>query len=403
MWSYDRVTSAVSTAFRRLPRKRQDQLIVLGYFVGGSVLYLTGIYPVMDHGDSPIWQRIVLLAVICGLLLLRRTAPLIGLTLATIPLAGDITLGLSAPILIAFGDHLYSSVLYSSRSASRAIAAIGPLCVLVGTALALALVPNWRLAIFVVVAVAPFIVIPVWWAANIRQHRALLASERAASEQLSRIADLDRKAAVGAERARMARDLHDVVAGHLSAIAIQSEAALSLKDPGTVRNVLTSVRENSVSALTEMRAIINLLRTEDGTEENISPPRLAELSKLIESATAAGITVEVHNTLEGADVTLPAAVDLAAYRIAQEALTNAIKHAPGARATVAIQHSEGTITLEISNELADKAASGDTGTGLLNMRERATAIGGSFFAGPGEGGWLVRAVLPVPKISAATL
>src|ERR1043165_8796039 len=159
MWSYDGVTSAVGTAFRRLPRKRQDQLIVLGYFVGGTILCLTGIYPVLEHGASPIWQRIILLAGICGALLLRRKAPLVGLGLAVIPLIGDVTLGLSAPMLIAFGDHLYSAVLYSSRSVSRAIGALGPMSVLVGTALALAVVPNWRLAIFVVVAVAPFIVI----------------------------------------------------------------------------------------------------------------------------------------------------------------------------------------------------------------------------------------------------
>ncbi|EHK80176.1 two-component histidine kinase [Saccharomonospora azurea SZMC 14600] len=398
------MTSIISSVFRRLPKERQDQVIVLGYFVLGSVLYLTGIYPVLDHGDAPIWQRIALLFAICVPLLLRRKAPLLGMAIAVLPLAGDLALGLSAPILIVFGDHLYSAVLYSSRQVSRTIAVLGPMCVLVGTALALALVPSWRLAIFLVVAVAPFIVIPVWWAANIRQHRALLASERAASEQLSRIAELDRKAAVGAERARMARDLHDVVAGHLSAIAIQSQAAMSLKYPETVSKVLASVRENSVSALTEMRAIIKLLRAEDAaTEDNVSPPRLAELSKLIESATAAGIHVEVHNALDDAGVELPAAVDLAAYRIAQEALTNAIKHAPGARASVSIRHSEGMITLEISNELAEETTSGDTGIGLLNMRERATAIGGSLFAGPAERGWLVRAVLPVEKIGAVAL
>ncbi len=393
--SHGLVSSVVMAAFHRLPRKRQDQLIVLGYFCGGTVLYCTGIYPVLDQGSAPIWLRIAVLAVMCAFQLLRRRAPVIGLCLAMIPLTGDVVLGTSAPILIALGDHLYCAVLYSSQRVGRVVTTLAVLGTLVGTAVALTLVPNWRLAIFVVVACAPFIVIPVWWAANIRQHRIMAESERAVSAQLARIADLDRKADVVAERARMARDLHDVVAGHLSAIAIQSEAALSIKDPDSARKVLTLVRENSVSALTEMRSIITLLRADgSGVDESTSPPRLNELSKLVESARAAGMRVDVHNTLSHSAVPLPAAVDLAAYRIAQEALTNAIKHAPGARASVAIQHSEGTLTLEVSNELAGQARRG-SGVGLLSMRERAIAIGGSFSAGPVPRGWMVRAVLPV--------
>jgi signal transduction histidine kinase len=251
----------------------------------------------------------------------------------------------------------------------------------------------------------PFLVTPVWWATNIRQQRDVADAERANAEQLATIAELDRSAAVAAERARMARDLHDVIAGHLSAIAIQSEAALTMGDaaPALGKQVLKSVRENSISALEEMRAMIGLLRSESGSDgaslETTAPARLAELSKLIESARTSGIQVEVVAEVDGGE-RLPAAIDLTAYRIAQEALTNAMKHAPDSLVTVEIRRGDGVLTVEVRNDRRapvrprTDVVTG-TGTGLLNMRERANAVGGSLSAGPAGSGWLVRAELPL--------
>jgi signal transduction histidine kinase len=219
--------------------------------------------------------------------------------------------------------------------------------------------------------------------------------------QLATIGELDRKAAVAGERSKMARDLHDVIAGHLSAIAIQSEAALSMAgaDPKLARAVLESVRENSVSALEEMRAMIGLLRTDpaggDSEIEPTAPARLAELSKLVESARASGLEVEVNSIVDGLPP-LPAAVDLTAYRIAQEALTKAAKHAPGGLAVFDIRRDGGILTVEVRNDLQPGSpADGGTGIGLLNMRERAAAVGGKLAAGPSGAGWLVRAELPL--------
>jgi len=250
----------------------------------------------------------------------------------------------------------------------------------------------------------PFLIMPVWWATNVRQQRDIADNERENAVQLARIGELDRYAAVAAERARMARDLHDVIAGHLSAIAIQSEAVLTMStaDPATSHAVLRSVRENSVSALDEMRAMIGLLREGASDEETTAPARLAQLSKLVESARASGMHVDVESEMDGS-ATLPAAVDLTAYRIAQEALTNAVKHAPGARTRVDIQRADGILTVEVTNELKAagkkprQAGQIGTGIGLLNMRERANAVGGSLSAGLSEGRWRVRAKLPVPE------
>jgi signal transduction histidine kinase len=165
-----------------------------------------------------------------------------------------------------------------------------------------------------------------------------------------------------------------------------------MPDPKLARTVLRSVRENSVSALEEMRAMIGLLKTDGGAAETTAPARLTELLKLVESARASGLDVAVGSTV---DVVLPAAVDLTAYRIAQEALTNAAKHAPGGRVDVDVCFVDQVLQVEIRNDVFHADTEPADGAGLLNMRERADAVGGTLTAGPADGGWLVRADLPV--------
>jgi signal transduction histidine kinase len=392
-------TMLASFRLRNLPEWQQDALIVASSVGFGTLLYLTGLYPLYTTGDTvPGWARGALFACICLVELLRRRAPTIALSAGIALLLVDCLIGVTMPTLIVFADLLYAATLYGSRRLSQDMIPIAALSTLGAVVAALILAPDWRATIVAGLAALPFIVIPVWWATNVRQHQEIAEAERTNAVQLAKISELDRTAAVASERARMARDLHDVIAGHLSAIAIQSEAALSLSDanPGTARSVLTSVRENSVSALEEMRAMIGLLRADGGEEdETTAPARLAELSKLVESARASGMTVDVRSEIDES-VALPAAVDLTAYRIAQEALTNAVKHAPQTTARVEIKHDQGVLTVEVVNDLTATAGNtSDTGTGLLNMRERAMAVGGSLSAGPSEAGWLVRAVLPV--------
>ncbi|MFD9960859.1 sensor histidine kinase [Amycolatopsis sp. NPDC058986] len=385
---------------RTLPVWQQDTVIALGTWLIGLLVYVAGIHQLLGGIDAnPLWIRLTELTVLCGLELLRRWVPG-GLLLACGVLAADITLGPSLPVLIVFTDFLYAATLYGSRRTSRVMIGIAVAATAAVVVAVAALSAQWRQAVLAALGCLPFLITPVWWAANVRQQRDIADTERANGEQLAKIAELDRQAAVGAERARMARDLHDVVAGHLSAIAIQSEAVLSSSgtNPALAHGVLESVRENSVSALEEMRAMIGLLRSAQGDAEmeTTAPPRLAELSKLVESARASGLRVEVRSTMDGQG--LPAAVDLTAYRIAQEALTNAVKHAPGGRVVLGIRRDGGVLTIEVSNGLRrDRPTAEGTGAGLglLNMRERAAAVGGTLSAGPSGTDWLVRAELPV--------
>jgi signal transduction histidine kinase len=377
---------------RSLPVWQQDALIALATWVVGFGIYATGNHRMLGaHDDAPLWVRLIELTLLCGLAMLRRWVPG-ALIIATAVLAVDIWISASLPALIVYTDFLYAATLYGSRRTSRVMIGLAGLSVPCALVAVLVLAHEWRTAVLAAVTVLPFAVMPVWWATNVRQQRDIAETERANARQLAKIAELDRRAAVVAERGRMARDLHDVIAGHLSAIAIQSEAALSMPDPKLARTVLRSVRENSVSALEEMRAMIGLLKTDGGAAETTAPARLTELLKLVESARASGLDVAVGSTV---DVVLPAAVDLTAYRIAQEALTNAAKHAPGGRVDVDVCFVDQVLQVEIRNDVFHADTEPADGAGLLNMRERADAVGGTLTAGPADGGWLVRADLPV--------
>ncbi|MEV6621824.1 histidine kinase [Amycolatopsis sp. NPDC051106] len=380
---------------RSLPVWQQDGLIALTTWLVGFLVYAAGIHRLLAGFDhAPLWVRLLELTALSGLELLRRWVPG-ALLLATAVLAVDIALSPSLPVMIVFTDFLYAATLYGSRRTSRVMIGVAAAAVVVVLAAVLVVAEQWRTAVLAGLGVLPFVLTPVWWAANVRQQRDIAETERANAGQLAKIAELDRRAAVAAERGRLARDLHDVIAGHLSAIAIQSEAALSLPDPKLAKTVLESVRENSVSALDEMRAMIGLLKAEGGDAETTAPARLADLSKLVESARASGLEVRVGSTVD--EVPLPTAVDLTAYRIAQEALTNAVKHAPGGRVDVDLRYVDGVLAVEVRNDVHHRHAppADGSGTGLLNMRERADAVGGTLTAGPAGGGWLVRAELPV--------
>jgi signal transduction histidine kinase len=305
----------------------------------------------------------------------------------------DATLGLSLAVLIVLTGLLYSAVLNGSQRVAHAIVVTVGVLIVSTAVLSLVLLEDLRQALQAALQLSAIPLIPVWWAMNVRRQRETAEAERARADQLARIAELDRRAAVAAERSRMARDLHDVIAGHLSAIAIQSEAALSIVDGDreTMRTVLKSVRENSVASLTEMRTMIGLLRS-DEADALTAPTRLSEMDSLLDSARAAGLTV-VADVSPGAD--LPVGADLSAYRILQEALTNAVKHAPGSRAEVVIARHGDVLVVEVTNELTAALRANANGTGLLNMRERAAIVGGTLTAGPDENGWRVRAELPV--------
>jgi signal transduction histidine kinase len=203
--------------------------------------------------------------------------------------------------------------------------------------------------------------------------------------------------AVAEERARIARELHDVVAHALSVIAIQSAAAEAAveRDPALAGPPLRAIRSSAEDALGEMRRLLGVLRADDEGAGHAPQPGLAQLPELVEHARAAG--VEVTLEVAGTPRPLPASVDLSAFRIVQEALTNVRKHASGAPAIVRVGWGPDALAVAVRDRGAGAVAAGEgTGHGLVGMRERVRLHGGELRAGPApDGGFEIAAVLPL--------
>jgi signal transduction histidine kinase len=222
------------------------------------------------------------------------------------------------------------------------------------------------------------------------RHLRLIAAERE-QEQRARIA-------VGDERARIARELHDVVAHSVGVIVVQAEGARRVfeHDPERAREALESIERTARTALADMRRSLGVLRRERDERALAPQPGVDDLPGLIEEARASGLTVEL--AVEGQRVPLPQALDLSAYRIVQEALTNVIKHAGAARALVTVRYLDDELEVEVGDDGAGPPvpAADGSGLGIIGMRERVEAHGGRLHAGAGtDGGFLVRASLPL--------
>ncbi|MFJ8884407.1 sensor histidine kinase [Streptomyces sp. NPDC102402] len=236
----------------------------------------------------------------------------------------------------------------------------------------------------------------------VRSRRAFIDAIRERAERAERSRDEEARRRVAEERLRIARDLHDVVAHHIALVNVQAGVAAHVMDkrPDQAKEALAHVREASRSALNELRATVGLLRQSGDPEAPTEPaPGLAVLGTLLGTFRNAGLPVEVACT--DPDSPLPAAVDLAAYRIIQEALTNVRKHAgTGVKAEVSVvrvgETAEITVLDNGTGAHLPPAQADGGGHGLLGMRERVTALGGTLTAGPRYGGgFRVHAILPV--------
>ncbi|MFD6165864.1 sensor histidine kinase [Oerskovia sp. NPDC060287] len=466
-----RAVSTVATGLRADSR-RGDAYNAVVMFVVGILLLLVDVVrvwsvPSLVTVDGR-WWHVLPLLVGCAALAVKREHPAVALVVGAVAFAVDLSFGGSLGMVLVLWDLLYASGLHGSK---RLRTVVGVVVGVLVVSVAVLTGEHYRdVQGFVLggIQVAAILATPLWWAANVRQKSDLadLAAERADLEaqradlEAQRAADLEQIAALGqheavrAERAAMARDLHDVIASHLSAIAIHSGAALaSPPDAARDRAALELVRSSSITSLEEMRAMILLLRSDlprdvsprdsmpgadrsaardrsratdqpsgpgrsvDGTgsagratvlggEAVAAPARLARLDDVLASARAQGLAVEVDDPDSARSATLPAAVDQAAHRIVQEALTNAAKHAPGARVEVVLGLGPDRLAVEVTSSLTDEPRplppSLSTRTGLLTMRERAEALGGTFTAGPAAGGdsWSVRATLPLGRSTA---
>jgi len=229
-----------------------------------------------------------------------------------------------------------------------------------------------------------------------RLEQAHAAEGRARRLELEREAEA--AAAVAEERARIARELHDVVGHAVSVMTVQASGVRRLLNPDQdrEREALMIVEQTGREALAEMRRLVGVLRRPEEAPALAPQPSLQHLDRLVEQAREAGLPVEVQ--IEGDAKELPAGLDLTAYRLVQEALTNAVKHAQATSAAVLVRYEDGAVELEVVDDGrgASDGSSESGGHGLVGMRERVSVYGGELEAGPRpEGGFALKARLPI--------
>ncbi|GAA2490576.1 hypothetical protein GCM10010406_28380 [Streptomyces thermolineatus] len=367
-------------------------------------------------------STVVLALVACAALALRRRRP--RAVLAVTAAAGVADLALApdtarAPVMMTAVVALYTVASRTDRPTARRITA---LTAGVTAAAAMLLGPgpwmsaeNLGLLAWTGLAAAA--------GDAVRSRRAYVAAVEERAERAERTREEEARRRVTEERMRIARELHDVVAHHIALVNVQAGVAAHLMDsrPDQARQALAHVREAGRSALEELRATVGLLRQSGDDEAPTEPvPGLSDLDRLVESFARAGLPVSV--TLTGAapvgaapagsavpagpaapaarPAPLPAAVDLAAYRVVQESLTNVHKHAgPHASAQVSVRRGPEELEITVLDDgVASAPHKGAGGHGLVGMRERAAALGGSCEAGPRPGGgYRVRVVLPLEE------
>jgi signal transduction histidine kinase len=327
-------------------------------------------------------------AVVMGALAWRRRFPLAVLAV--------VLLG-----LVALGDPEGQFVIF----AALVIAAYTTGSSLEGTrsliGLAIAVGPLWVAMLAERAEPADFVAVGVLYGGAWAVGRFVSQRDRRAAELEERATRLEREhaerraAAVAEERARIARELHDVVSHSISVVAVQTQAVRRRLGPEHEREAddLRAVETTARQAMVEMRRLFGVLRA-NGERPSLAPqPGLDQLERLLADTRAAGLPVELR--IEGERVPLPPGVDLAAYRIVQEALTNTRKHARLAHAEVTLRFRDRELELLIEDDGTDGHSTTDAGGhGLVGMRERVELYGGTFEAGPGpEGGFVVRATL----------
>jgi signal transduction histidine kinase len=333
---------------------------------------------------------IALLAAGAATLVVRRRHPVMALCVAEASMLLFWVLGYPrGPVLLAVAVVIFTAATAGRRAVAWAALLIGFAVIsllprLLGNESA-APSPPVSVALagwMVVLAISAEVV-------RIRREREVAALRTRLEEERRRASD---------ERVRIAREVHDVVAHSISVINVQAAVALHLIEerPAQARIALTAIKDVSKDALRELRSVLAALRQPDEPPERAPAPSLANLGELITRTGAGGL--EVRTEIDGPLEPLPASVDLVAFRILQEALTNVIRHAGTSTATVRVVHDGGLLVLDVEDDGRGLPSNGGTGqgTGIQGMRERAAALGGAVEAGPRPGGgFRVLARLPL--------
>lgn len=373
--------------------RRHGDALFAGLF---AAFWLSGVV----GGDVPEGASDVTVFIVCGLLVTvpfawRRRVPAAtalvvwsaGTVLALLSTA-DLPIGFVLACLVAG----YSLGAYAVRWRSWLALAVGL------TALSIANVRhNDAGAAGLILTPIVFLVAP--WAVGRLVTR--LRAERSALRRLTLRLEREQRdvarASVLEERARIARELHDIVAHSISVMVVQAGAAEQFVDAGSrARAPLAAIRTTGQQALVEMRHLLGILRADDPTGLTLAPqPGLGNLEQLLETARGSGLALTVRE--QGEPSPLPPGIDVAAYRLVQESLSNIRKHACARSACLSLRYATSCLTIEITDDGdGGRSRTGQPGHGLIGMRERVALYGGRLECGPrGEGGWRVWAQLPL--------
>jgi signal transduction histidine kinase len=369
-------------------RRHGDRLLALT-LVAGVVIQAWLTFGV--RGGDAIRPRDALALVVAFLLAAslawRRRAPLLVLALAIAAAAVSVTEPIDAPLALVIAMTIATySVGANATGRAAVLGGIG-VAVLVGVAVAKDLGPDQDINDVAV----PVLILGTPWLAGLS-----LRSRREREVALEGLRVEHANAAVADERARIARDLHDAVAHSIGVIILQARGARRTfrSDPDAAMEALDAIETTGTAALAEMRGLVGVLRDDGQPKVLTPPPSLRHVGSLVATVREAGLPVDL--SIEGTPVGLPAGMDASAYRIVQEALTNALAHAGPATANVVIRYGPEDLDLEIGDTGVGPRDLNAEGHGLTGMRQRVSFHDGRLEVGPRPGGgFLVRASLPL--------
>lgn len=370
----------------------RDALLAIPASVIAIMAAATNEWP--TRPDSPVVQ--VFFAVYAmAVLMFRRTAPVQVWIVALVGATVTAPLVLRAePSQVVLAFVLYTLLSTSDRFEPVPAAVVSYLAAVAGTiTMDLQLDHGIRIDTFLMPALT--VVYGVGLGAVVRINRRTAADLAERNAELVRLNEVAQREAVLAERARIARELHDIVAHHVSGIVLHARAARDTVDrnpsSGAAREALDTIADSGTQALTSMRSLLSMLR--DGELDTAPQPGIPDLAELIASMEARGITTTLD--VQGTPGRAPADVQLSAYRIVQEALTNASRHAHAQRCTVTLSWEAHGLRVVVDDNGVGPTGGYREGHGLVGMRERAALVGGSMTVGTSPaGGWRLEAVLP---------
>ncbi len=367
---------------RRMPASAVDAGLALIFIAAVAVDRVLDPLP----GGMPVVASVVLTLVLAGSVWLRRRVPLTAFVTSSAALCLESLLGIGS-VFSPYANQLgvYSLGLYATQTRAR----WGPPIIVAGVA-------GYFATTISTGPFTPIGVLFIWlatWVLGYSTARRREEQERAQQAMARQV--------VAEERTRLARELHDVVAHHVSVIGVLAAAARRTmdQDPGKANAALTSIEDSSRQAVGEMHRLLGFLRQESDANQLAPPPNLRQLDALTAQLREANLSIDVR--VEGDERVLPTSIDMSAYRVVQEALTNTIKHAEGATAAhVRVQYRPKEVEVEVVDDGLRQAAVPNkrVGHGLIGMRERVALHGGRLTAGPlPGGGYEVHAIFPLDQ------